>query len=318
MTYTRIIGTGSYLPEKILTNADLEKMVDTSDEWIMERTGIKERHILASGQVLSIMTEAATRRAIEAAGISKDEIDLIIVSTISSEFITPSAASVLQHKLGIKNNCPAFDISAACAGFIYGLNIADQYIKSGAAKCILLVASEALSKVTDWTDRATCVLFGDGAGAVILKADNKPGIRSIHIHADGRYTDLLYASSVLYNDKSTYNVKMKGNELFKLAVTRLSEIVQETLEYNKIDSSEIDWFVPHQANLRIINAMSKKLNLSTDRTILTIREHGNTSAASVPLALDVGIRDGRIKRGDTVLMEAFGAGLTWGASLVDY
>jgi 3-oxoacyl-[acyl-carrier-protein] synthase III len=315
MIYTKIVGTGSYLPEKVLTNADLEKMVDTSDQWIMERTGIKKRHILAPGQLLSMMTEAAAKRAIDAAGISKDEIDLIIVATVSSEFVTPSAACILQQKLGIKK-CPAFDISAACAGFIYGLNIADLYIKSKNAKCVLLVASEALSKLTDWTDRTTCVLFGDGAGAVVLKADNKPGLRSTHIHAEG-YNELLYAKSYLYNEKSAY-VEMKGNELFKLAVMKLSESVQEALDYNKIDSSKIDWLVPHQANLRIIIAMAKKLNLSMDRVILTVQEHGNTSAASVPLALDVGVRDGRIKRGDTILMEAFGAGLTWGAALIDY
>lgn len=315
MIYTKIIGTGSYLPEKILTNADLEKMVDTSDEWIMERTGIKERHILAPGQFLSTMTEIAAKRAIEAAGIKKDEIDLIIVATVSSEFVIPSAACILQQKLGIKN-CPAFDISAACAGFIYGLNIADLYIKSKTAKCVLLVASEALSKITDWTDRATCILFGDGAGAVVLKADNKPGLRSTHIHAEGQH-ELLYAKNSIYTDKPAY-IQMKGNELFKPAVMKLSESVQEALDYNKIDSSEIDWLVPHQANLRIIAGMAKKLNLSMDRVILTIQEHGNTSAASVPLALDVGVRDGRIKRGDTILMEAFGSGLTWGAALIDY
>lgn len=315
MTYTRIIGTGSCLPEKVLTNADLEKMVDTSDEWITERTGIKERHILAPGQVLSMMTTVAAERAIKAAEIDKNEIDLIIVATISSELVTPGAACILQQKLGIKS-CPAFDISAACAGFIYGLNIADLYIKSKTSKCILLVASEALSKMTDWTDRSTCVLFADGAGAVILKADNKPGIRSTHIHAEGHY-ELLYAKNCLYGDKREY-VHMKGNELFKPAVMKLSESVQEALDYNKIDSGEIDWFVPHQANLRIIVAMAKKLNLSMDRVILTIQEHGNTSAASIPLALDVGVRDGRIKRGDTILMDAFGAGLTWGAALVDY
>lgn len=315
MIYTKIIGTGSYLPEKILTNADLEKIVDTSDEWITERSGIKKRHILSPNQVLSIMTEAASRKAIEAAEIDKNEIDLIIVATISSEFITPSAACVLQQKLGIKS-CPAFDISAACAGFIYGLNIADLYIKSKTANCILLVASEALTKMTDWTDRSTCVLFGDGAGAVILKAANKPGVRSTHIHAEGNH-ELLYAKSCLYGGKQEY-VQMKGNELFKPAVTKLSASIQETLDYNKISSSEIDWFVPHQANLRIIVAMAKKLNLSMDRVILTIQEHGNTSAASIPLALDVGIRDGRIKREDTILMDAFGAGLVWGAALVDY
>jgi len=315
MVYTKIIGTGSYLPEKILTNADLEKIVETSDEWITERTGIKERHILDSSQVLSDMTEAAAKRAIEAAGINKDEIDLIIVATISSEFITPSAACILQQKLGIKS-CPAFDISAACTGFIYGLNIADLYIKSRTAKCILLVASEALSKLTDWTDRSTCVLFGDGAGAVVLKADNHPGLRSTYICAESHH-ELLYAKSCLYVDNSKY-IEMKGNELFKLAVMKLSESVQKVLDQNKISSNEVDWLVPHQANLRIITAMSKKLNMPMERVILTIQEHGNTSAASVPLALDVGIRDGRIKRGDTVLMEAFGAGLTWGAALIDY
>ncbi|MCK4609308.1 MAG: ketoacyl-ACP synthase III [Gammaproteobacteria bacterium] len=316
MTYARITGTGSGLPEKVLTNNDLEKIVETTDQWIMERSGIKKRHILTEGQTAIDIAEIAANNALEAAGVPKNEIDLIVVATFSSGYYFPSAACMLQQRLGIKD-CPAFDVSAACSGFIYGLNIANQYIKSGTAKNILLVATEALSQVTDWTDRSTCVLFGDGAGAVVLSADSVPGIRSAHIHADGNYNELLYAKNHMYGSEDHFT-KMRGNELFKLAVNKLSGIVKETLAHNNIDNSEIDWLVPHQANLRIIQAAAKKINLPMERVIVTIAEHGNTSAAAVPLALDVGVRDGRIKRGDTMLMEVFGGGLTWGSALVDY
>jgi 3-oxoacyl-[acyl-carrier-protein] synthase-3 len=317
MVYSRIIGVGSYLPEKILTNFALEKMVDTTNEWIVERTGIKQRHIIANNEKLTDMVEIAAKRAIENSGIDKAKIDLIIVATITSDFITPSAACILQQSLSIKN-CPAFDINAACSGFIYGLSIADQYIKNGSAKHVLLVAAEALSKATDWYDRSTCVLFGDGAGAVILKADNKPGVRSTHLYSDGSYQQLLYAKSPLYKFNESPYIKMQGNELFKIAIIKLSEVVQEALDFNNIDISQVDWLVPHQANLRIIKAVAKRIRLPMERVILTIEEHGNTSAASVPLALDVGVASGKIKQGDTLVMEAFGAGLVWGSALVDY
>lgn len=317
MNFSRVIATGSSLPKKALTNFDLEKMVDTSDQWIFERSGIKERHILAENEKLSDMTVEAAKNAISAAGISINEIDMVIVATLTSELLSPSAACILQDRLGIKNR-PAFDLNAACAGFIYGLSIADQYIKTGAAKCILLVASEAVSKVLDWRDRATCVLFGDGAGAVILKPDNKPGIRATHIIADGSYVPLLYVPSPLYTFNKPHYINMLGKEVFKIAVNKLSESFQKILDENNIDSSDITWLVPHQANLRIIQSLAKKINLSMEKVILTIEKHGNTSAASVPLAFDVGVRDGRIKRGDTLLMDAFGAGFTWGAALLDF
>ncbi|KPJ67786.1 MAG: 3-oxoacyl-ACP synthase [Coxiella sp. DG_40] len=317
MVYSRIIGIGSYLPEKILTNYALEKMVDTTNEWIVERSGIKERRIIANDEKLTSTAAIAARKAIKSAGINKDDIDLIIAATITSDFITPSVACILQRNLDIKN-CPAFDINAACSGFIYGLNIADLYIKSGIAKHVLLVAAEALSKIIDWQDRSTCVLFGDGAGAIVLKADNKPGVRSIHLYADGSYQQLLYAKSPLYKLNKSTHIKMQGNELFKIAVVKLSEVVHEALDYNKLNISDIDWLVPHQANLRIIKAVAKRIKLPMERVILTIQEHGNTSAASVPLALDAGIHSGKIKHGDTLVMEAFGAGLVWGSALVDY
>lgn len=315
MKYARIIGTGRAIPEKILTNFDLEKMVDTSNEWIIKRTGIEERHIIGDDQKLSELMEIAAKNAIEAAEIDKNQIDLIITANVTSELAFPSLACILQKKLEI-NNFPAFDISSGCAGFIYLLDLADKYIKSGSANTILLVVGDALSKVTDWTDRTTCVLFGDGAGAVIIKADDEPGIYSVHLNADGNYYDLLYAPSGLYDEKPY--TKMRGNETFKIAVTKLSEIIQESIDKNNIDVSEIDWLVPHQANLRIIAATAKKLNLPMERVLTTIKKYGNTSASSIPIALDTAVRDGRIKKGDTILMDAFGSGLVWGAALLDY
>jgi 3-oxoacyl-[acyl-carrier-protein] synthase-3 len=314
--YAKIIGTGSYLPSKILTNADFEKMVDTTDEWIFERVGIKSRHVLGPNEVASDMIERAASKAIEAADIDPNKIDLIIVATLTSEYITPSAACVLQKHLGIKG-CPAFDINAACSGFIYGLDIAMQYIKSGAAKHVLLVASEALSAITDYTDRSTCVLFGDGAGAVVLQADNKPGVRYTKMYSDGSFLPLMYAPSSLYFNQKPY-LKMRGNELFKEAVIKLSDVIKETLTENDLTIDDIDWLVPHQANLRIITAAAKRVQLPMDKVILTIEDQGNTSSSSVPIALDVAVRDGRIKRGDTFLMEAFGAGIVWGSVLVDF
>jgi 3-oxoacyl-[acyl-carrier-protein] synthase-3 len=314
--YARIIGTGSYLPNKILTNADFERMVDTSDEWIMERVGIKKRHVLSNNEVASDMIEAAAKKAIEAANINQDEIDLIIVATITSEYITPSAACVLQKRLGIKG-CPAFDINAACSGFIYGLDIINQYVKNGAAKCVLLVASEALSTIVDYSDRATCVLFGDGAGAAILKADNAPGLRYTKIEADGSFLPQMYAPSSLYFDQKPY-IRMRGNELFREAVAKLCCSINDMLKENKITTDDVDWVIPHQANLRIITATAKRTNTPMERIIITIQNQGNTSSSSVPLALDIAIRDGRIKSGDTVFLEAFGAGIVWGGVLLDF
>jgi 3-oxoacyl-[acyl-carrier-protein] synthase III len=318
-TYTRIIGTGSYLPKKLLTNADLEKMVDTTDEWIYSRTGIKRRHVMSSDETTTSMAEIAAKRAIESAGIDKNEIQLIIVATSTANKFFPNTACCLQKLLGIASTlCPSFDISVACSGFIYALSIADQYIRSGQIKCALVVGADSLTRLVDWSDRSTCILFSDGAGAVILKADKDPGIYSVNLHADGGYADLLdHTGSNYSNDEPRY-IRMQGNKLFKVAVNRLDEIVEEVLKFNNIEKSQIDWLIPHQANLRIITATAKKLDLSMEKVILTIEDQGNTSAASVPLALDIGVRDGRIKKGQLLLLEVFGAGLSWGAALVRY
>jgi 3-oxoacyl-[acyl-carrier-protein] synthase III len=318
--YSRIIGTGGYLPSKILTNADLEKMVNTSDEWITERTGIHNRHIMAEHETSTSMAEIAARRALEAAGIAKDKIGLIIVATVTPESLFPNTASRIQHSLGINEHatCPAFDINAACCGFICALSIADQYLRSGAIEYALIVGVESLTKFVDWTDRTTCVLFSDGAGAAVLKADNEPGVYSTHLHTDGRYADSIHLSGSTYSNVEPRYLRMRGNEVFKIAVNRLGEIVDEALAFNNFAKSDIDWLIPHQANLRIIQATAKKLNIPMERVILTIEDQGNTSAASVPLALDIGIRDGRIKHGDLMLLEAFGAGVIWGSALVRY
>ena len=322
MIYSRIAGTGGYLPAKILTNHDLEKMVETTDQWIVDRTGIRERHIAAEGETSSAMGEQAARRAIEAAHINAKDIDLIIVATTTADQIFPSTACLLQDRLGI-HGCPAFDVQAVCTGFVYALGIADKFIRSGSTKCALIVGSETLSRITDWTDRATCVLFGDGAGAVVLTASRKPGIISTHLHADGKYKDLLsvpFGISQGYDkviDGSAY-VKMEGNEVFKVAVNTLGRIVDETLAANHMKKSDIQWLVPHQANHRIIAATAKKLGMSMDHVVLTVDRHGNTSAASIPLAFDEAVRDGRIKPGDIVMMEAFGGGFTWGSVLLKY
>jgi len=316
--WSRIIGTGAYLPERILHNIDIEKMVETSDQWITERTGISQRHIIAKDETTSSMAANAAKKAIEMAGINISEIDAIIVATCTPDRTFPNTACILQKHLGITNNCLAFDVGVACAGFIYALDIADQYIRNGKLKNVLIVGSEAMSRIVDWADRSTCILFSDGAGAVVLAADNKPGILSSHIHANGEFKDLLYAPNHLGELNEPPYIRMKGNEVFKVAVNTLNAIVDETLRANNIDQSAIDWLVPHQANLRIIQATARRLNLSMDRVILTVSYQGNTSAASIPLALDVGVRDGRIKRGDTVLMEAFGAGFAWGSTLLVY
>ncbi len=316
MTNSRIAGTGSYLPEKILTNADLEHMVDTTDEWIFSRTGIRERHIVADNEFTSDLALQAAYKAIESAGIKAEDIDLIIVATTTPDKIFPSTACILQRKLGIAG-CPAFDVQAVCSGFVYALATADNFIKAGAAKCALVIGAESFSRITDWTDRGNCILWGDGAGAVILQASQKPGIISTHLHADGSYENMLHVPRK--NDMSSCDtVVMEGNGVFKVAVNTLDAIVDETLAANGMQKSDIDWLVPHQANIRILQATAKKLSMSMDRVVVTVDKHGNTSAASIPLALDVAVRDGRIKRGEIILMEAFGGGFTWGSALIKY
>jgi 3-oxoacyl-[acyl-carrier-protein] synthase-3 len=317
--HSRIIGTGSYLPEKALSNSDLEKMVDTSDQWIRERTGIIKRHIAAADETTTDLACNAAVNAIDAAGISNQDIDLIIVATSTPTRIFPSTASLVQDKLGI-HGCPAFDIQAVCTGFVYALTVADKFIKSGSAKNVLVIGAEIFSRIIDWTDRNTCVLFGDGAGAVVLQASETPGILSTHIHCDGSFNSLLQVptgpGSVVSDIPAV--VDMQGNEVFKIAVKTLSQIVDETLEANNLEKHDIDWLVPHQANIRIIAATARKLNMSMDKVVVTVDEHGNTSAASIPLALDTAVRDGRIQRGEKLLLEAFGGGFTWGSALIQY
>ena len=299
--YSRIIGTGSYLPQKVLTNKDLESLVDTTDEWIVERTGIKQRHIAAENESTSSMAINASIDAIKSSGLSEKDIDLVIVATTTPDQIFPSTACIVQNKLNII--APAFDIQAACTGFIYAMSVADNYIRNGMSKNTLIIGSEKYSNILDWKDRSTCVLFGDGAGAIVLSADSKEGIISSHIHADGQYNDLL---SVEGN-----HIKMKGNEVFKVAVNTLSKLVDETLDKNNMDKSSIDWLVPHQANLRIIKAAAKKLSLPLEQVVVTVDDHANTSAASIPLALNEAVKDGRIKEDQVLLLEAFGSGFTW-------
>lgn len=318
MKYSRIAGTGSYLPEKILTNADLESMVDTTDEWIFTRTGIRERHIAAEGQYTSDLALEASKNAISAAGVEVSDIDLIIVATTTPDQVFPSTACLVQKKLGVANNCPAFDIQAVCSGFIYALATADNFIKAGSAKCVLVVGAETMSRVTDWTDRSNCILWGDGAGAVILQAGNEPGIISSHLHADGSHSALLNIPSGPSKPEGAKTIHMEGNAVFKIAVNTLDAIVDEALEANHLDKADVDWLVPHQANIRILQSTAKKLGMDMEKVVVTVDKHGNTSAASVPLALDTAVRDGRIKRGETILIEAFGGGFTWGAVLMKY
>ncbi|MCK9397888.1 MAG: ketoacyl-ACP synthase III [Methylobacter sp.] len=319
--YSRVIGTGGYLPEEVRTNEQISQTVDTSDSWIFERTGIKSRRIAGADETASSMAEIAARQAIEAAACDPDEIDLIIVATGTPDRVYPSTGCLLQQRLGIRN-CVAFDVQAACSGSIFALSIADQYIKSGAAKKVLVVGSEICSRLVDWTDRGTCILFGDGAGAVLLSASDEAGILSTHIHSDGEYEDLLYCpnpqvATDANKDEPGY-INMRGNEVFKVAVNTLGRIVDETLAANNMQQSDVDWLVPHQANMRIIAATAKKLKMSMDHVVLTLENQGNTSSASVLLALNEGIRDGRIQRGQVVLLEAFGAGFTWGSALIKY
>lgn len=321
--YARIAGTGSYLPEKILTNADLEKIVETSDQWIRERTGIQQRHIAAEGQTTVDLAEQAALRAMQAAGVTAAELDLIVVGTTTPDIIFPSSACLLQARLGA-NGCPAFDVNAACSGFIFALTTADKFIRSGAAKTVLVVGAETLTRMLDWSDRNTCVLFGDGAGAVVLKADAETGILSTHLHSDGGKKELLYnpvgvsAGFKLDEKNAGVRVLMAGSDVFKYAVKALDSVVDEALEANAIDKTQLDWLIPHQANLRIIEATAKRLAMPMDRVVLTVHKHGNTSAASVPLALDEAVRSGKVQRGQLVLMEAFGGGFTWGSALMRY
>jgi 3-oxoacyl-[acyl-carrier-protein] synthase III len=320
LRYSRITGTGGYLPERVLTNADLERMVDTTDGWIVSRTGIRKRHIARDDETTCDLAERAAHRAIEAAGIRVNDIDLIVLGTTTPDIVFPSTACLLQQRLDI-HGCAAFDVQAVCTGFIYALAIADKFIRTEAAQCALVIGAETYSRIVDWTDRTTCVLFGDGAGAVVLQSSHEPGILSSHLHADGQYQELLKVPGGLSygpHQGSNAYVKMQGNEVFKIAVNTLSRIVDETLAANNLARSDMDWLVPHQANIRIIAATAKKLDMPMSRVIVTIGEHGNTSAASVPLALDQAIRDGRIKRGEILLLEAFGAGFTWGSVLVKY
>jgi len=322
MMYSRIAGTGRYLPERILTNADLEKMVDTSDEWIRTRSGIETRHIAADDETTCDMSEQAALRALEDAGVDAQEIDLLIVGTTTPDQVFPNVGCLLQDRLDI-HGCPAFSLEAACTGFIYALGVADKFIKTGAARTALVIGAEKLSCMVDWTDRQTCVLFGDGAGAVVLRADEEPGIVATHLHADGKYKDLLFFPSGVSKRSDDFHsgrdyLQMRGNEVFKVAVNTLGRIVDETLEANNLEQGDIDWLIPHQANIRIIQATARKLNMPMERVIQTVAEHGNTSTASVPMALDVAVRDGRIQRGDMILLEAFGGGFTWGSALVKY
>ncbi len=318
--YSRIAGSGRYLPEKVLTNFDLERMVETSDEWIRTRTGIERRHIAADGETTGDLAYRASLAAMEKAGVGPADIDLVVVGTTTPDLIFPNVACLLQERLGIRGG-PAFGIEAACSGFLYSLATADQFIRAGQAKRALVVGAETMSRIVDWTDRETCVLFGDGAGAVVLEAADEPGIIYSKLGADGRYRELLYASTGVSTRPMAGDVpklKMKGNEVFKVAVKTLESMVDEVMEANHLEKGSIDWLIPHQANIRIIKATAKRLQMPMERVILTVQEHGNTSAASVPMALDVAVEDGRVKRGDLLLLEAFGGGFTWGASLIRY
>ena len=321
--YARIAGTGSYLPEQVLTNDDLAKRVDTSDEWIRARTGIHQRHVAGPGETTSELAYRAALRALEAAGTDPSELDLIVLGTTTPDLIFPSSACIVQSKLGV-HGCMAFDVNAACSGFIYALTIADKFIRSGAAKTALVMGAETLTRMLDWNDRGTCVLFGDGAGAVVLKADTETGILSTHMHADGSKKELLWnpvGVSVGFkpeDENAGVRVLMTGNEVFKHAVKALDAVVDEALESNGLERSALDWLVPHQANLRIIEATAKRLAMPMERVIVTVDRHGNTSSGSVPLALDEAVRSGRVERGQLLLLEAFGGGFTWGSALLRY
>ncbi len=318
-TYSRIVGTGGYLPEKVLTNRDLELAVDTTDEWIYTRTGIRQRHIAADGEKTSDLALAASRSALHAAGIAAGDLDLIVMATTTPDMVFPSTACLLQAKLGVRN-CPAFDVQAVCSGFVYGLSTADSFMRSGPYRNALVVGAEIYSRILDWSDRSTCVLFGDGAGAVVLRCDSTPGILSTHLHADGAYANQLSVPGTVCGGKVSGRplLQMDGGGVFKFAVKAMDDLVEETLKANGMQKSDIDWLVPHQANIRIIQASAKKLGLSMEKVVVTVDRHANTSAASIPLALDEAVRDGRIRAGQHVLLEAVGGGFTWGAALLKW
>jgi 3-oxoacyl-[acyl-carrier-protein] synthase-3 len=317
--YSRIVGTGSYLPQKVLTNRDLELAVDTTDEWIYTRTGIRQRHIAADGEKTSDLALEASRNALRAAGIAAGDLDLIVMATTTPDMVFPSTACLLQAKLGARN-CPAFDVQAVCSGFVYGLSTADSFMRTGRYRNALVVGAEIYSRILDWSDRSTCVLFGDGAGAVVLRGDSTPGILSSHLHADGAYANLLTVPGTVAGGKVSGRplLQMDGGGVFKFAVKAMDDLVEETLAANGMQKSDIDWLVPHQANIRIIQASAKKLGLSMEKVVVTVDRHANTSAASIPLALDEAVRDGRIRAGQHVLLEAVGGGFTWGAALVKW
>ncbi len=322
MTYARISGTGSYLPARAVSNSELESWVDTSDAWIRARTGIEQRHLAAEGEHTVDLAEQAARRAIDAAGIAAQDLDLIVVATTTADQVFPSTACLLQSRLDV-HGCPAFDVQAVCTGFVYALGVAEKFIRTGSSKRALVVGAETFSRILNWEDRSTCVLFGDGAGAVVLEAADQPGIYSTHLHADGDYASLLHVPQGVSTNYAAVRegrafVEMKGSEVFKMAVKTLGRIVDETLAANDMHKSDIDWLVPHQANIRIIAATARKLDMPMERVVCTVAEHGNTSAASIPLALDAAVRDGRIQRGQTVLLEGFGGGFTWGSALLRY
>lgn len=320
MNYSRIIATGGYLPEKILTNAELENQIDTSAHWIESRTGIDERRIAATDEFTVDLAYAAAKNAIQAADMSPAQIDLIVVATTTADQVFPSTACLLQNRLGITKH-PAFDVQAVCAGFVYALDVVDKFIRTGAANCALVVGAETFSRIIDWTDRRTCILFGDGAGAVIVKRDTKPGIKSTHLHSDGKHHSLLCVPvGVSRNFKHIQDgvayTTMHGREVFRWAVTAMSDIIGETLAANNMQVDDIDWLIPHQANIRIINAIGTRTNIPPQKVIVTLQQHGNTSAASIPLALDQAVRDGRIKSGQHVLIEGFGGGFVWGSAMI--
>ena len=318
-TYSRIVGTGSYLPQKVLTNRDLELAVDTTDEWIYTRTGIRQRHIAADDEKTSDLALKASRSALRAAGMAPGDLDLIVMATTTPDMVFPSTACLLQAKLGVRS-CPAFDIQAVCSGFVYGLSTADSFMRSGQYRNVLVVGAEIYSRILDWSDRSTCVLFGDGAGAVVLRRDSTPGILSTHLHADGSYANQLSVPGTVCGGKVSGRplLQMDGGGVFKFAVKALDDLVEETLAANGMQKSDIDWLVPHQANIRIIQASAKKLGLSMEKVVVTVDRHANTSAASIPLALDEAVRDRRIRAGQHVLLEAVGGGFTWGAALVKW
>ncbi len=317
MTYSKIAGTGSYTPDRILTNRDLEKFVDTDDAWIRSRTGIQQRHVRAEGETTSDLALVASRRALEAAGLTTADVDLIVVATTTPDMVFPSTACLLQAKLGVKDGA-AFDVQAVCTGFVYALSVADKFIRSGSARCALVVGAETFTNLLDWNDRNTCVLFGDGAGAVVLQAAREPGIYSTHLHSDGRYADLLSVPGTVSGGKASGSptVKMDGGAVFKFAVKVLDQVCREALEANGLAISDVDWLVPHQANIRIIESTGHKLGIDPARVVVTVDRHGNTSAASIPLALDLAVRDGRIRHGQRVLLAGVGGGFTWGSALI--